>query len=112
MTPPFRAVHGLLRNPFEGLQKWGSETVIPVLSGSSAPNRKQMARVLVIISTGIFILAVLFSMIRGIGFFVSLGLVIAGCFSMITGGILRETTKDGSPTGQNVGLQDTDDIYA
>jgi len=71
-----------------------------------------MAQFLVIISTGIFILAVLFSMIRGFGFYVSLGLLIAGSFSMIVGGILRETTRDGALVGQKVTLPETDDIYA
>jgi hypothetical protein len=83
-----------------------------LLAGSSAANRKQMSQGLVIISTGIFLLAVLFSMVRGIGFFVSLGLLVAGCFSMIVVGILRESAKDSSLAAQKVSVQESDDIFA
>jgi len=91
---------------------WVRKRSYPFLAGSNVLNRKQMAQFLVIISTGIFILAVLFSMVRGFGFYVSLGLLIAGSFSMVVGGILRETTKDAGLVGQKVALPETDDIYA
>ena len=71
-----------------------------------------MSQALVIISTGIFLLAVLFSMIQGIGFYVSLGLLVAGCFSMIVVGILREASGDSSISAKKIAFEDPDDIYA
>jgi hypothetical protein len=50
-------------------------------------------------------------MIQGIGFYVALGLLVAGCFSMIVVGILRESTRD-YPMAQKIAIQDPDDIYA
>ena len=82
------------------------------LSGSNATSRKQMSQALVVISTGIFLLAVLFSMIKGIGFFVSLGLLVAGCFSMIIVGIIRESAKDSVSAAQKITVQEPDDIFA
>jgi predicted membrane protein len=83
-----------------------------LLVASNAVNRRQMSQALVIISTGIFLLAVLFSMVRGIGFFVSLGLLVAGCFSMIIVGIMRESAKDNSLAAQKVKAPESDDIFA
>ncbi len=95
----------------------GCKMVVPkrskqLLSGSNAANRKKMSRALVVISTGIFLLAVLFSMIRGIGFFVSLGLLVAGCFSMIIVGIMRESVKDSPLVTQKISVQESDDLFA
>jgi hypothetical protein len=63
---------------------------------------------LVVISTGIFLLAVLFSMIQGFGFYISLGLLVLGCFSMITVGILRESSRE----SKIIDAQDPDEIFA
>jgi hypothetical protein len=72
-----------------------------------------MSFALFIISTGIFLLAVLFSVIQGIGFYVSLGLLVLGCFSMMVVGILRESSpKDGLLATQKIIVQDPDDIYS
>ena len=71
-----------------------------------------MSSALFIISTGIFLLAVLFSVIQGIGFYVSLGLLVLGCFSMIVVGILRESSsKDGMTIAQKIIVQEPDEIY-
>lgn len=76
-------------------------------------NRRQLSLVLVVISTGIFLLAVLFSMIQGFGFYVALGLLVLGCFMMIGVGILRESSaKAATSTTQTVAFQDPDDICA
>jgi hypothetical protein len=64
---------------------------------------------MVVISTGIFVLAVLFSMIQGIGFFVSLALLVLGCFGMITVGILRESPKNSG--NATIALPEADDVF-
>jgi len=63
---------------------------------------------MVFITTGIFVLAVLFSMIQGIGFYIALGLLVLGCFSTIVVGILRES----SSKEQKIAVQDSDDLFA
>lgn len=81
----------------------------------SSSNPRQLSLALVVISTGIFLLAVLFSMIQGFGFYIALGLLVLGCFVMIGVGILRESSypRTAKPAlAQKVALQDPDDLYA
>lgn len=56
-------------------------------------NRKQSTVPMLVISTGLFVLAVLFSLIGGIGFYLSLALVVIGGFSMIIVGMARESNS-------------------
>ncbi len=66
---------------------------------------------LLVISIGIFLLAVLFTMIQGFGLYVSLALLVLGSFSMIIAGILRESTPRVALTpSQKVALKDPDDL--
>jgi hypothetical protein len=73
-------------------------------------DRRQTSLAMIVISTGIFLLAVLFTLIRGFGLYVSLGLLVLGCFSMIIAGIHRETSRAGQFAPSRIVLQDSDDI--
>jgi hypothetical protein len=55
-------------------------------------SRKQGTLALAVVSTGLFLLAVVFSLAGSVGFYVSLGLVLLGCFSMIALGIRRDAS--------------------
>jgi hypothetical protein len=63
---------------------------------------------MVSITAGIFILAVLFSMIPGIGLYIALGLLVVGCFSTIALRISRES----SSKDEKIAVQDPDDLFA
>jgi len=49
-------------------------------------------------------------MVKGIGFYVSLGLVVVGCFSMIIVGILREpSARELAMISRSISVEDVDD---
>jgi hypothetical protein len=106
------AALGHYRNAFEYWVSWGSETVKAMVAVFN--NRKQTSSALLVISTGIFLLAVLFSMVPDIGFYVSLALLVLGCFSMITVGILRETSAKAASLSesQKITVQESDEFYS
>ena len=58
-------------------------------------SRNETPLILAVMSASIFILAVLFSAIPTIGFYVSLGLVVIGGFAMLVAGIIREAGVKG-----------------
>lgn len=80
----------------------------------SNSNRRETSLALIVISTGIFLLAVLFSMVRGFGLYVSLALLVLGCFSMIGAGILRESQaqKQGVLVSPKIVADDSDDGFS
>jgi len=76
-------------------------------------NRKRTPLILAVMSASIFILAVLFSAIPSVGFYISLGLVVVGGFTMLVAGIIREaTTKKVLPIPQKVADPDMEDVLA
>lgn len=63
-----------------------------MVTNYNSNRRRQSPLTLVAISTGLFLLAVVFSLVGGLGFYVSIALVIMGCFSTIVLGIVREAS--------------------
>jgi peptidoglycan/LPS O-acetylase OafA/YrhL len=76
-------------------------------------NRKSTPLILAVMSASIFILAVLFSAIPAVGFYISLALVVLGGFTMLIAGMIREaSTKKGLPIPQKVTDPDMEDVLA
>ena len=80
---------------------------------ASQSSRKKKPLILAIMSTSIFILAVLFSAIPSIGFYVSLALVVVGGFTMLVAEIIREAAaKRELMIVQKVTDPDMEDVLA
>lgn len=73
-------------------------------------NRNHSSSALLVISTGFFLLAVLFSLIGGDGFYVSLALLVLGCFSMIAVGILHESHSKSAAIAQSSLIAEAEDF--
>ena len=76
-------------------------------------SRKKIPMILAVMSAAIFILAVLFSAIPSVGFFISLALVVVGGFTMLVAGIIRESgSKRGLLAAQKITDPDMEDVLA
>ena len=76
-------------------------------------SRRKTPMILAVMSAAIFILAVLFSAIPSIGFYISLGLVVVGGFTMLVAGIIRDSgSKRGLVAAQKVTDPDMEDVPA
>jgi len=68
--------------------------------------RRQSSFPLLVISTGFFVLAVLFSIVGGAGFYVSLALLVVGGFSMIAVGMKRDVRAKSIVSNQDNDSED------
>ena len=96
------------RNPFEPCLEWGLETDNPMATAYRSRNNSSGA--LIVVSTGFFLLAVLFSLIGGDGFYLSLALLVLGCFSMIVVGIMRESHVKAAAFAAPPAIQESDEF--